>query len=124
MDYHENVDNSRLDDGRQNVTQSTQSLQQPLQPNQHGSSKNSDLNSRLRNMDDLIYMGFSSLNYSPIPAVKNTASSCPVGTEIPTLTPRKVVGSNFNNSDTTHNRGYMKIVYSFAGFSDQMKQTK
>ena len=75
-------------------------------------------------MDDLTDMGFSSPDYSPIPTVGNTASSCPAGTGIPTSTPRKVGGSNFNNSDPTHNRGKAKIVDSFAGISDQMKQTE
>ena len=124
MDYHENVDDSRLDDDRKKVTQSIPSLQQPLQPNQQGSSNNSDLNSRLRNIDDLTDKGFSSPDYSSIPTVRTTASSCPAGTGIPTLTPRKVGGSNFNNSDLTHNRGKAKIVDSFAGILDQLKQTK
>ena len=92
MDHHENVDDSRLDDNMQKVTQSTPSLQQPLQPNQQGSSNNSDLNSRLRNMDDLTDMGFSLPDYSPIP----TASSFLAGTGIPTLTPSKVRGDQIS----------------------------
>ena len=58
IDYCENVDDSRLGDDRWKVTQSTPSLQQPLQLNQQGSSNNSDFNSRLRNMDNLTDMGF------------------------------------------------------------------
>ena len=102
MDYCENIDDSRLDDDRWKVTQSTPSLQQPLQPNQQGSSNNSDLNSRLRNMDDLTDMGFSLPDYSSIPTIGNTALSHSECIGIPTLTPRKVGGSNFNNSDPTH----------------------
>ena len=77
MDYHENVDDSRLDDDRWKVTQSTPSLQQPLQPNQQGSSNNSDLNSRLRNMDNLTDMGFSSPGYSPISTVRKCSFIVP-----------------------------------------------
>ena len=74
-DHHEGQDDSRLDEDRRQATQNTPSLQQPLQPNQQGSNNNSDLNSRLRNMDDLTDIGFSLLDYSPIPTVRNTASS-------------------------------------------------
>ena len=108
-DHHEGQKDFRLDEDRRQVTQSTPSLQQPLQPNQQGSNNNSDLNSRLRNMGDLTDMGFSSPDYSTIHTVRNTASSCPAVNEILTLMPRKVGRSNFNNSDPTHNRGKVKI---------------
>ena len=127
MDYCENVDDSRLDDDRWKVTQSTPSLQQPLQPNQQGSSNNSDLNSRLRNMDDLTDMGFSSPDYSHHTysmGIQPHQHHALQVLEFQPSTPRKVGGSNFNNSDPTHNRGKAKMVDSFAGISDQLKQTK
>ena len=70
-------------------------------------------------MDDLTDMGFSSPDHSPIPTVGDTALSCPTGTG-----PRMVGWSGFNNSDTPLNKGKAKIVDSFAGISDQLKQTK
>ena len=50
---------------------------------------NSDSNSRLRNMDNLTDMGFSSPNYSPIPTVGNKVPLQSTGRKILTSTPRK-----------------------------------
>ena len=71
MDHLEDEEDSRLDDDRRHITQGAPDLQQPSQPD---SGDDSDLNSRLKNLENATNVGLNSLDYSPIP---------PVGNEVP-----------------------------------------
>ena len=70
-------------------------------------------------------MGFSIPDYSPIPTVGNAVPQLPEGpgtsASVPTTTPRPEVGSCLHSLDSTHNRGKVQIVNSFAGMSGQLR---
>ena len=72
MDHLEDEEDSRLDDNRRQVTQGAPDLQQPSQPD---SGDDSDLNSRLKNLENVTNVGLNSPDYSPIPLVRNEVPS-------------------------------------------------
>ena len=106
MDPLENEEDSRLDDDRRQVARGAPDLQQPSQPY---SGDDSDLDSRLKNLENAINVGLNSPDYSPIPPVGNEVPSQPTGMELPTSTPRKEEVSRANNSGPLHNRGKVKL---------------
>ena len=67
-------------------------------------------------------------NYSPIPAIGNTAPQQPTdvssGASVPTSMPRPQGGSWFNTSDPTYNRGKAKIINSFTDPQEPQEQEK
>ena len=71
MDHPEDKEDSRLDDDRRHIAQGAPDLQQPSQPD---SGDDSDLNSRLKNLENMTNVGLNSPDYSPI---------LPVGNEVP-----------------------------------------
>ena len=79
--------------GENDPTQDIPALQQNIFCPLH----NSDASSGQQNTEDLTDMGFNMPNYSPIPAVRNTAPQQPVdvrsGASVPTSTPRSQGGS-------------------------------
>ena len=121
MDHLEDEEDSRLDVNRRHVAHDAPDLQQPSQPD---SGDDSDLNSRLKNLEDATNVGLNSLDYSPIPLVRNEVQSRPAGTELPTSTPRNEEGPHAKNSDPLHNRGTVKVVNSFVEVSNHPKQGK
>ena len=72
MDHLEDEEDSRLDDDRRQIAQGAPDLQQPSQPY---SEDNSNLNSRLKNLENVTKVGLNSPDYSPIPLVGNEVPS-------------------------------------------------
>ena len=85
-------------------------------------AQESDSNSRLQSIEDLTGMGFSSPNYSPMPAVKDTAPQRQ-RSSVPTSTPIPDGGLCLNTSDPTHNRGKANIINSFTNPEEPQKNS-
>ena len=79
----------------------------------------SNSNSRLQNLEELIGIGFDENNYSPIPPFGKAASQ--QGATRPTLTPKPMVGADLNILDPTHNRGKVNGINSFTAAQEQVE---
>ena len=99
-----------------------------LQQNKFHTLHASDASSRQQNIEGLTGMGFNMPNYSPIPAIRNTAPQQPAdvrsGTSVPVSTPRPQGGSQLNSSDPTYNRGKAQMINSFTDLQDMQDQEK
>ena len=111
----------RLGDCQEDKDVCTQGAPAPQQLTTH-QAKESDANSNLQSIEDLIGMGFNSPNYSPIPPVGNTTPQWPRGS-VPTSMPIPNGGLGLNTSDPTHNRGKAIIVNSFANPEETQKKS-
>ena len=100
----------------------------PSQPNKPCQGHDSGSSSEQQNIEDLTDMGFSSLNYSPIPMFGNTVSEQSAGmrssTSVPTLTPRPEVGSHLNTLYPTHNRGKTQVNNDWTHIQDSQELQK
>ena len=85
-----------------------------------------DSHSRLRNIDDLMDMGFNHTIFSPIPTVGDTVPQTLVGSQtitlVPTSTPRPNGGSCLHNSDLIPNREHMHAPNLYSSFSELQRQ--
>ena len=85
-----------------------------------------DSHSRLRNIDDLMDMGFKLTRFSPIPTVGDTVPQTPVGsgtiTPVPTSTPRPNGGLDLQNSDLIPNREHTHVPNLYNSFTDLQRQ--
>ena len=95
-------------------------LQQPPKQQVAPQVQESDINSGLQSIDDITGIGFCSLNYSPIPQVRNMNQQQPRSSVL-TSTPIANLWLDLNTSDPTQNRGKAKIIDSF---TESQKPTK